>query len=231
MVDQRHRATGSEADAHDHVETEDVEEREHAEPDVGRHEPQTRVVEHLADVRRQVAVGEHRRLRRPGGPGSEQQHGEVVVGPGHEVGGRVGQLDAIEPDTRDAGDTGVVSQQGQPRLDGPRLALELRRRCGRVQRDRHRTVAEHREVAHDELDGVGRQDRDPVVGLYALGLEHRRDTGDPVGEVTERHDRDPSTRPRTPRAGRCRRAPAPPVCSRPERAAARPGSRADCTGG
>ena len=74
-------APAYEREAEHDVQPEDVEQRQHAEHHVvGPPSPRPGCACIWLEVGEQVAVGEHRRLRRAGGAAREEQHGQVVVG-------------------------------------------------------------------------------------------------------------------------------------------------------
>ena len=139
-----------------------MEQRERAECDVARHDAQTGMLEHLPDVGAEVAVGEHRRPRRPGRPRGEEQDGEVVAGPLDDGSRRVGERVEVEDER---GDDDPVEARGdarrrddERRVDHPELPPELGRRSHRVQRYGDAPDGEHGEVPDDRLLDV-RSDR------------------------------------------------------------------------
>ncbi len=119
---------------------------------------------------------EHRRARRPGGSGREQQHRELVVVP-LELGGhrRTGlELGCVDR-------AGPVGQRVRTRaeddhagLDPVELRGEHRRRCLRVEGHRDGAGPERRQVRDDEPDVVVAHDPDPVAGRDPRGRERTR---------------------------------------------------------
>ena len=126
----------------------------------------------LLEVRPQVAVGEHRRLRRAGGAAGEDEHGEVVVGPLDDRRGSAPAATSSSamapsspwPSVRDdvlegrdearstpakAGAAAGPDDDGSG-TDGGQLPLELARRAQRVER--------HGDAAGAE-DGAGTRRR------------------------------------------------------------------------
>ena len=131
-LDQHDRGARGQREAEHHVEAEDVEQRQDAEHDVvGASCPGVGAA--LLDVGQQVAVGEHRRLRRAGGAAGEQQHGD-----GARLELRDAERLAIEV---------VVERQPRRRCCGRRW----RRRCARsgpTRVDRSPRLARHRADHH-----------------------------------------------------------------------------------
>ncbi len=205
-LDQQHRGTDGQAHPEHHVETEDVEQRQHAVdhvalPDVIASR------EILLDVRDQVAVAEHRRPRHPGSAAGEHHGGDVI---GLDVDGRhrLGRQEIIERDLV-VGDITLGSDhraqrrhpravdvrpggrsrrpdQCRHRFDDGELALDLGCRARRVERDDHGAEAHDREERHDEIPVVGAQHGDPVAGRDALGGEPTTHPFDLVAEFAVR---------------------------------------------
>ena len=82
-LDEHDAGPGRERDPEHHVEPEHVEERQRAERAVGCVERETRVTEHLPDVRGEVAVGEHCGARRARSARGVEEHRDLVVVPLH----------------------------------------------------------------------------------------------------------------------------------------------------
>ena len=165
VVEQKGRRTGGEPDAEHCIEPEHVEHGQHAETDVTGVEREARVIQHLADVGRQVAMREHRRLRRSRRAGGEQQDCDVGVIARHRVGG-LGTAGSVER-----------TAEHDRRFDGRELAVELRVRRVRVVGHRDRARSQHPEVRRDERNRVVPLDRHSGTGLHALGAERAGDAG------------------------------------------------------
>ena len=181
------RAAGGERDAERDVQPEDVVERQDAERSVVGREPEPGVVLHLRDVRREVAVREHRRLRRARGARREEQDRDVVGGAVDASDRRCIQLVEVDRD-----DVGARRRQHRRRRSGRerearrdrgQLATELARRCRRVERHGDRADVERCEVRGDERGVVARPDRDAVTGLEATPDELAPQPGGHVGEL------------------------------------------------
>ena len=202
-----------EREAEHHVHAEDVEQGKHTEHDVVGPEPASGLRLQLLEVRVQVAVREHRRLRGARGAAREEQGGEVVRrarghrrGVGGEeilerrgIGERVAGGADDEPDRwhRGAVDLAPARAPGRSddhrgRLDRLDLAHELGSRAERVQRDHDAADPEHGEIRDDERGVVGAEQADPIAGAEPPSDEAASKRRDLLTELAVRRRRAPA---------------------------------------
>ncbi len=196
-LDEHHTGTRRQRRPDHHVQTEDVEDRQHAVDDVRRPHRLTGRPG-LLDVRQQVAVAEHGGPRRTGGPAREDQHGQLVVGD-VDGGARVGlqqRLDRHRSLEREGGrrddvlhrrhrgrvdrtphrESGLLDDDG-PGVHHGQFTLEFGRRAGRVQRHGDGAETDRGEVRHHEVPTVAAEQGDGVAAGHAecrQATAHRR---------------------------------------------------------